>query len=84
MPYVKPENRLHLDTGGLPKTTGDFNYVITKSVEEYLGRKGLSSAHLNEVIGALVCAKLESYRRVVAEYENKKIVENTEVYTVLP
>ena len=35
---------------------------------------------LNELIGALECAKQELYRRVVAPYEEDKIEENGDVY----
>ena len=33
-------------------------------------------ADINELIGALECAKLEFYRRKAAPYEDKKAVEN--------
>jgi len=38
---------------------------------------------INEVIGVLECAKLELYRRVAAPYEERKRIENGEVYAVL-
>ncbi len=38
------------------------------------------SAYFNAVVGALECAKLELYRRMVAPYENGKIAENGDVY----
>ena len=44
----------------------------------------LPNAELNEAIGALECATLELYRRKVAPYEDGKIAENGEVYTVNP
>ena len=40
-------------------------------------------AHLNEAIGVLECAKLELYRRVAAPYEDEKIAESGDVYTVI-
>jgi hypothetical protein len=44
-------------------------------------RKGtLRYAHLNEVIGALECAKLELYRRIAVPYEDQKITESGDVY----
>jgi len=43
-------------------------------------RKGVKYATLNTVIGVLECAKLELYRRVVADYEDQKCEENGDVY----
>jgi len=84
MPYVKRSERARLDGGGEPATAGDLNYLITRQVDAYLARKGMSYANLNEVVGVLECAKLELYRRIVASYEDRKIAdpENGDVYTV--
>lgn len=83
MPYVKKSDRPRLDGGGAPETPGELNYLVTRLVDGYLGRKGVSYAILNEAIGVLECAKLELYRRVVAGYEDRKIAdpENGDVYT---
>jgi len=81
MPYVDAEARDRLNSGGKPQTPGELNYAITRVVDEYLIQKGgIRYAHLNEVIGALECAKLELYRRVAAPYEDKKITEAGDVY----
>lgn len=83
MPYIKQERRFALASGGtrsLPQDAGELNYTLTLVCVEYLGRKGLKYANLNEIIGALECAKLEMYRRVAAPYEDTKIVENGDVY----
>jgi hypothetical protein len=81
MPYIKSEDRERVDSGGEVSTAGELNYLITKAVMSYLNRKGVSYAHLNEVIGVLECAKLELYRRVAAKYEDVKIAENGDVFT---
>jgi len=83
MPYVEANDRVRLDAGENPATAGELNYVLTRAIDSYLRRKGLSYANLNEAIGVLECAKLELYRRVVAEYENAKLLENQDVYSVL-
>ena len=81
MPYVTVEVRARLDQGGKPETAGELNYAITKLVDDYLIQKGgIRYTHLNEVIGALECAKLELYRRVAAPYEDQKITETGDVY----
>jgi len=84
MPYVTKRDRPRLDDGGDADTPGELNYIITKKVDSYLTRKGVNYANLNEIIGVLECAKLEFYRRIVANYEDSKIenIENGDVYTV--
>ena len=86
MPYVSKSDRSRLDAGGAPAAPGELNYVITRAVDSYLARKGVRYDTLNAAVGVLECAKLELYRRIVAEYENGKIAspENGDVYTVLP
>jgi hypothetical protein len=81
VPYVDPEARQRLSNGGKPETPGELNYAITRLLDEYLIQKGgIRYPHLNEVIGALECAKLELYRRVAAPYEDKKIAASGDVY----
>ena len=82
MPYVKSEDRSRLDAGEAPVTAGELNYVVTRTVDAYLRRKGMNYANLNEAIGVLECAKLELYRRVVADYEDGKRLEHGDVYTI--
>lgn len=83
MPYVKADDRIRLNAGELPATAGELNYVITRAVNTYLCREGLSYANLNEAIGVLECAKLELYQRVIADYENEKMRVNGDVYSGL-
>ncbi len=81
MPYITADARARLDTGGKPETPGELNYAITRLVDDYLiQRGGIRYAHLNEVIGALECVKLELYRRVAAPYEDQKLNETGDVY----
>jgi hypothetical protein len=81
MPYIAAEARVRLDRGETPETAGELNYAITRVVDEYLVRKGgIRYAHLNEVFGALECAKLELYRRLAAPYEDQKLGETGDVY----
>jgi len=81
MPYIDEKARERLNQGGNPETPGELNYAITKLVDEYLIRKGgIRYAYLNEVFGAMECAKLELYRRVAAPYEDQKITEAGDVY----
>lgn len=84
MPYIKADRRENLDRVhdlGYPATLGpgELNYAITQLVRSYVG-SDVSYAKINEVVGVLECAKLELYRRLAAPYEDKKIVENGDVY----
>ena len=83
MPYIKPEDRaaILLNETNI-KTPGDLNFFISTLVNWYINEHGKSYSTLNEVIGVLECAKLELYRRVAAPYEDIKIQENGDVYTL--
>lgn len=87
MPYIKQEDREFFDERLTFNTIalhgpGDLNYCITKLVNHYLSVHGKNYANINAVIGALECAKLELYRRIAAPYEDTKIQENGDVYTI--
>ena len=88
MPYIDRDARDRLDDGGLPESPGELNYAVTRLVDSYLARAARQSgriryAHVNEAIGVLECAKLELYRRIAGPYEDEKIAESGDVYTVL-
>jgi len=80
MPYIKQDDRktvLWDYRGRMPANAGELNYCISKLVHNYILRLGpLNYAQVNEVVGALECAKLELYRQVAAPYEDKKKSEN--------
>lgn len=83
MPYIKRENRESLRDGTrAASNAGDLNYQITLLLDDYLTRRGLNYGNLNELVGVLECAKMELYRRIAVPYEDKKIKENSDVYTV--
>ncbi|MED5474943.1 MAG: hypothetical protein VX770_02840 [Candidatus Neomarinimicrobiota bacterium] len=82
MPYIKKEDRIKLNKSNISNNPGELNFQITMLINSYLKRKGVSYTNLNEVIGVLECAKLEIYRRLAAKYEDKKISENGDVYSL--
>jgi hypothetical protein len=88
MPYIKPEDREFFDDKLTFKVTGihsagELNYCVTKLVDHYISvHGGVSYKNINEVIGVLECAKLELYRRIAAPYEDTKIIENGDAYSV--
>lgn len=57
---------------------GCLNYTITELIDHLYE---CNYKDLNAAIGVLECCKLELYRRVIAPYEDTKIVENGDVYT---
>lgn len=86
MPYIDTDKRELIDPHvnelcGLLANMGDLNYTITQLCDAYLAtEEGIRYSRLNDLVGALECAKLELYRRVAAPYEDKKAQENGDAY----
>ncbi|HLD91378.1 MAG TPA: hypothetical protein VI911_10235 [Patescibacteria group bacterium] len=85
MPYIEQRIKTTID----PKlkriinstlTEGELNYAITKLCISYIEHHALNYTSLNAIVGALECAKLEFYRRLVGPYEDEKIKFNGDVY----
>ena len=82
MPYIKPADRARLDKTidelalliDTNQRAGELNYIINRLMLKLQGEAKYTD--LNELIGALECAKLEFYRRKAAPYEDKKAEEN--------
>lgn len=84
MPYIRQEKRdkmfSHIrDLSDLITCEGDFNYIISVLAHRELMKNGVNYQRINNLIGALECAKLELYRVIAAPYENTKISENGHV-----
>lgn len=79
MPYIEWVARTRIEQGSWPRTAGELNWFITKAIWAYF-QDTPKYQGINDVIGALEGAKLEFYRRVVVPYEDKKIIENGDVY----
>jgi len=80
MPYITPDRRfLSVHT---PENAGELNFAITVLIDDYIQRhpEGLRYRVLNEVVGAMECAKLELYRRIAGPYEDKALYKNGDVY----
>ena len=82
IPYIKLSERKEVcpTSAYSVLTPGQLNYQFTQLIINYLSGHGKSYTTLNDIIGALECAKLELYRRVAAPYEDTKIKENGDVY----
>ena len=81
MPYVTKQRRRELKRVKPMSHPGDLNYEITALMDKYIQGVGLSYQTINNLVGALDCAKMELYRRIAAPYEDIKIRENGDVYT---
>ncbi len=80
MPYIDEIRRVKLlEFKEPPQNAGELNFLITHLINNYISFKGEKYQHYNDVIGALVGAKLEIYRRHVAPYEDEKMKENGDV-----
>lgn len=84
MPYLTKEDKERLGMLPFPQNGGELNYMITKIIKDYMGKLSLEPKlnyqAINDVVGALECAKMEYYRRKAVPYEAKKIDENGDVY----
>lgn len=95
MPYIKQEDRVKLKEiaddlcfelnelsigSDFGHKAGNLNYFISTVINNLL-MDNRSYARINELIGALECAKLEIYRKLAAPYEDQKASSNGEVFT---
>lgn len=81
MPYIVKERRQYFaHKDGAIQTPGELNYLTTCLITRYIAENKLSYQTINDIIGALESCKLEFYRRVVVDYEDKKIKENGDCY----
>ena len=84
MPYIKLEQQAAIDANmKAVHCPGDLNYAITAICIDYMELKTPKTpiyATLNEIIGALECAKLEFYRRKLVPYEEEAMKRNGDVY----
>ena len=92
MPYIKKKDRQEIKEvvlnrepysfGYMLKNPGEVNYVISSILNGYIEKKGISYSTFNEIMGILECIKQEIYRRQISPYEDKKINENGDIFTI--
>ena len=59
---------------------GNMNYIISSICNRWLKESGGTRYYkIEKLIGCLECIKLELYRRVAAEYEDKAIDKNGDI-----
>lgn len=85
MPYISEESKDKVDKGlvalGLSEfeCAGDLNYAIHQLIAKYIAQNNRSYQTYNDIVGVLDCAKMELYRRLVSDYEDKKMSQNGDV-----
>ena len=92
MPYIPQTRRDGIDIeliaerlNWVPANAGDLNFLVSTFIANYIRENGCKYAVLNEMIGALECAKMELNRVIIGPYEDVKIAENGPVYDgILP
>jgi len=91
MPYIPQEDReryndlvdelveklVELDDTQLVK--GHHNYIMYTLALRLADRLGIRYAVLQDIVGTFDCCKMEFYRKIVAEYEEKAIEKNGDV-----
>ena len=87
MPYIPQKRRSEINNEltivgdqFLPQNAGDLNYLVSQFIDNFLVEKGLRYAHINEMIGALDCCKMELYRLIAEPYEDDVMEKNGKVY----
>jgi len=83
MPYIESGRRKFLTSRTYQElldisntmSAGDLNFLIS-TLCWFRFAKGQSYQTGNAIVGILECAKLEFYRKLLAEYEDLKIKEN--------
>jgi hypothetical protein len=90
MPYIPQTQRndIHeeLIEQGLdfvPENAGELNFIVSTLINNFLVERGTRYANINEMMGALECAKMELYSVVAEPYEAAKCEENGAVYTAI-
>jgi hypothetical protein len=84
MPYIKKEDRYFITDrvnalSEMIRDDGGLNYAISLLIHKQLDKRGINYANMNNLVGALECAKNEFIRTVMGPYEDGKRLENGSV-----
>jgi len=84
VPYIEESERdrfAGVNTFGYAcNKAGELDYVITRIIQGYMKKNGVSFATFAVIAGVLVLVLFEFVRRVVNDYEDMKIKDNGDVY----
>ena len=79
MPYIDKKTKEIIASENKLENAGSLNYAINQLVADYMEQNKFCYQTLNDVVGAMECAKMELYRRIAAPYEDEKIGDNGDV-----
>lgn len=81
MPYITPDDRdyLHLPDA-TAENAGQLNYQIFTLLFRYMRLHGRSYKTYAEMAGVLAHVQLELYRRSTVPYEDRKQLENGDIF----
>lgn len=85
MPYIPTSQKEKVDRGLIAlnlselNDSGSLNYAIHQIIAQYISQNKESYQTYNDIVGTLECVKMELYRRLISEYEEKKILLNKDV-----
>lgn len=85
MPYIPSSQKEKIDRGLIAlnlselNDSGALNYTIHQIISQYISQNKESYQTFNDILGALECAKMELYRRLISDYEDKKILLNKDI-----
>lgn len=80
MPYVNFDDRGKIATtipDGL--SAGQINFIIADIMDQFIG-PAPNYDRINAAIGIMECCKLELYRRIAVPFEDKKMLQNGDVF----
>ena len=89
MPYIAKSERVKFESilNDFSKilevndlSAGDMNFLLTSLLYRFSKKTTPNYKKYNEIIGVFECAKIEFYRRLISEYEEKKIKENGDFF----
>jgi hypothetical protein len=84
MPYITPDRRFGA-IDSYPETSGELTYLLQQMLDSYLSHKlettgEVRFADLNDCLGALRAAQFDFEDRVLKPYEERKRLENGDVW----
>ena len=85
MPYIKKNRRFDYELALADleareiNSAGELNYLVSMLCKIYGKRDDFNYQVINDIVGALECAKQEYSRRNVGGYEDVKIRENGDI-----
>lgn len=78
MPYISNSEK-EKSNEGIYNDAGSLNYSIHQLVSKYIEQNKESYQTYNDIIGVLDCVKMELYRRLISDYEHRKLLQNGDV-----